>query len=77
MLRCLDRTSSQMLQSDRPLLNAGSHILTTAQARRQIEHERRSGPAGNFIDRFLADGDAVVDALATAVNRRLFRDEAR
>jgi len=30
-----------------------------------------------FIDKFLADGDAVVDALATAVNKRLFRDEAR
>ena len=36
-----------------------------------------SGRARDCIDKFLAEGNAVVDALATAVNQRLFRDEAR
>jgi hypothetical protein len=35
------------------------------------------GRAGDYTDKFLADGNAVVDALATATNQRLFRDEAR
>ena len=54
-------------------------IITGAQAQRQVDHSysRTSGGAGNFVDRFLSEGEAAVDALATAVNRRLFRDEIR
>jgi hypothetical protein len=54
-------------------------ICSGAQAQRQIDHANVAGGgrSGMFVDRFLADGDSTVDALATAVNKRLFRDEAR
>ena len=52
-------------------------ICTGAQAQRQVDHAvPHAGRSGMFIDRFLADGDRAVDALATAVKKRLFRDEA-
>jgi hypothetical protein len=51
-------------------------ICTGAQAQRQVDHASpHSGRSGMFVDRFLADGDHAVDALATAVNKRLFREE--
>jgi hypothetical protein len=53
-------------------------ICTGAQAQRQVDHAMpRSVGSGMFINNFLTNGDAAVDALATAVNKRLFRDEAR
>jgi hypothetical protein len=52
-------------------------ICTGAQAQRQVDHAMpHAGRSGMFIDKFLADGDAIVDGLATAVNKRLFRGEA-
>jgi hypothetical protein len=56
------------------------NIVTAAQAQRQVDYARDSssgGRAGDYTDKFMAGGNAVVDALATAVNKRLFRDEAR
>jgi hypothetical protein len=53
-------------------------ICTGAQAQRQVDHAMpHAGRSGMFVDKFLADGDATVDALANAVNKRLFRDEGR
>ena len=52
-------------------------FVTSAQVERQIGHELRRGSTGKYTEKFLADGDKIVDALATSVNRRLFRDEIR
>ncbi len=63
----------------RQQFNSAVDICSGAQAQRQIDHARGTsgGNSGTFVDRFLSEGDSTVDALATAVNQRLFRDEAR